>query len=126
MNKKYRKTDEIGNKNPFTVPEGYFESLNSRIQERLNDVEAEPLPVVSLWGRIRPWVYMAAMFAGIALMFRIFSGESKHADSYAVSENAAQYEQLRFFENENTDDVLDYLENRTVESNYREMVYIGE
>ncbi|MDR2627850.1 MAG: hypothetical protein LBC40_07440 [Dysgonamonadaceae bacterium] len=126
MNKKYQKTDAIGNKNPFKVPEGYFENLNSRIQERLNEVEVEPLPVISLWGRLRPWVYMAAMFAGIALMFKLFNGELKRPGFYETSGSVAKYNQAEFFANENTEDVLDYLENRAIESNYRDVVYIGE
>jgi hypothetical protein len=123
MNRKYQETDKIGNKNPFTVPEGYFENLNLRIQERLKDVEVTPLPVVNLWSRVKPWLYMVAMFAGIALIFKIFSGELKPSGSSPASEKTARHE---LFENENIDDVLDYLETRTVESSYREAVYIGE
>jgi hypothetical protein len=126
MNQNYQKTAQTGNNNPFRVPDGYFESLNSRIQERLNEVEVETLPVVSLWVRLKPWVYMAAMFAGIFLMFKIFNGDFQHPGSYADSGSVAQCEQPKFFENENTEDVLDYLENRAIEANYRDVVYIEE
>jgi hypothetical protein len=125
MSKKYQKTDEIGNKNPFRVPERYFDELTSQIQARLMDVEAEQLPAVSLWGRIRPWIYMAAMFAGIALMFKLFKGEPNHSDTYAAFD-VTRYENLSFFEEEDEEDVLDYFEYQAVESNYREIVYIGE
>jgi hypothetical protein len=125
MSKKYQKTDEIGNKNPFRVPEGYFDELTSQIQTRLTDVEVEQLPAISLWGRIRPWIYMAAMFAGIALMFRLFKEEPNHSDTYAAFD-VIHYGDLSFFEEENEEDVLAYFEYQAVESNYREIVYIGD
>jgi hypothetical protein len=126
MSKKYQKLDEIGNKNPFKVPEKYFENLPGQIRECLTDVEVEPLPAVNLWGRMKPWAYMAAMFAGIALMFKLFSGDMNRPETYAISGDVAKYGSMNFFENENEDDVLDYFENQTIESNYREIVYIGE
>jgi hypothetical protein len=125
MNKKYQKTNEIGNQNPFRVPEGYFDELASRIQTHLTEVEVAQLPAVTLWGRIKPWVYMVAMFVGIALMFDLFKGKSIHSDT-SVALDTTHGEYLSFFEEENEEDVLAYFEYQAVESNYREIVYIGE
>jgi hypothetical protein len=64
--------EEIGNANPFKVPEGYFENLSGRILSQLPEKVEQDTKVLSLWERIQPWVYMAAMFIGIALMVKMF------------------------------------------------------
>lgn len=62
-------------KNPgFKVPENYFEDFNKRMTEMLPDVEITPVDAKpTMWQRIRPLVYMAAMFAGIWCMMQVFS-----------------------------------------------------
>ena len=80
MNKKVSHLEEIGNKNSFKVPTGYFEELTDKIMSQLPEKVEEP-KVVTLWQRVQPWVYMAAMFAGIALMMRIFVGSPQQTIS---------------------------------------------
>ena len=78
MEEEKRILRKIGTKNPFTVPEGYFESFPQELMEKLP--EKEPLLSVSeptLWQRVKPWIYMTAMFCGIMLSVRIFVGEPK-------------------------------------------------
>ena len=74
MSKKNIKLDETIKVNPFKVPDGYFEGLTDNIMSHLPErVEENPKPA-TFWQRVQPWVYMAAMFAGIALMVRLFIG----------------------------------------------------
>lgn len=74
MEKKTPLLDEIGRKHGMKVPEGYFADFTEKMVERLPEREI-PLPEQpTLWLRIRPWVYMAAMFAGVWLMMKMFSG----------------------------------------------------
>lgn len=66
--------DKLGKQTGFQVPEGYFEHFTQQMVDQLpdieiTDVEAKP----SLWVRVRPYVYMAAMFAGIWCMMQIFN-----------------------------------------------------
>ncbi|MCM1310732.1 MAG: hypothetical protein NC301_06885 [Bacteroides sp.] len=57
-----------------TVPEGYFEDFNRRMLQRLPmEVSAVTEPKRTVWQKIRPYVYMAAMFAGVYLMMNIFT-----------------------------------------------------
>ena len=79
--------DEVGRRDGMTVPEGYFADFNSRMERMLppTDFErSEPGPVVlewpGRWQRIRPYVYMAAMFAGAWCMLKMFSLMSPSAD----------------------------------------------
>lgn len=59
-----------GKEQPFTIPEGYFESFHEQLMSRLPEVEPTTKPVVkvALMTRIKPWLYMAAMFIGIIFM----------------------------------------------------------
>ncbi|MDR1783769.1 MAG: hypothetical protein LBR13_05870 [Dysgonamonadaceae bacterium] len=66
------KIEDFVKREPFKAPDGYFDSLTSEIMAKLPERVKEPPVVLSLWQRVQPWVYMAAMFAGIALMIRLF------------------------------------------------------
>lgn len=61
------------------VPEGYFADFAARMADKLPVNEAAETPAKSpaldrsWWQRSRPFVYMAAMFAGIWLMTQMFS-----------------------------------------------------
>ncbi len=62
--------------NGMTVPDGYFEDFTRRMMQQLPDRERETeseRPRRKLWLTLRPYVYMAAMFAGIYLMLNIFT-----------------------------------------------------
>ena len=62
-------------KNPgFKVPENYFEDFNKRMTEMLPEVEITPVDVKpTMWQRVRPLVYLAAMFAGVWCMMSVFN-----------------------------------------------------
>lgn len=69
---------KAGRRDGMTVPEGFFEDFAVRMSEMLPvRPEAEEQPAVerprTLWGKIRPFVYMAAMFAGIWCMLKMFT-----------------------------------------------------
>lgn len=65
----------------MTVPDGYFEQFAARMKQSLPEqpwestpesgADTRVIPSRSLWQRVRPYVYMAAMFAGIWLMMNI-------------------------------------------------------
>lgn len=64
----------------MTVPEGYFadfaERMSAQLPERPEAECVQAPPTVadkSLWQKVRPYVYMAAMFAGIWLMLQMFA-----------------------------------------------------
>ena len=62
-------------KNPgFKVPENYFADFNKWMAEMLPDVEITPVDAKpTMWQRLKPLVYMAAMFAGVWCMMSVFS-----------------------------------------------------
>lgn len=60
----------------FKVPENYFADFNKQLMESLPEPNITPELKPSLWLRVRPYVYMAAMFAGIWCTMRIFNDMS--------------------------------------------------
>lgn len=65
--------DKYGTDPGFRVPDGYFEELNLKIMEALPAYPEAPRKVeLSLWQKVKPYVYLAAMFAGIWLMMKVF------------------------------------------------------
>ena len=59
------------------VPEGYFASFSENIAAMLPERPELTKPAATkeprtMWERLRPYVYMAAMFAGIWLMLQMF------------------------------------------------------
>ena len=81
---------KVGTKNPFQVPDHYFETVVQEVMVQLPEkAPAQPLPELTAWQRVKPWVYMAAMFCGIMLSVRIFVGEPKK-DEFPISQAEAE------------------------------------
>lgn len=55
------------------VPEGYFADLQKNIMESLpQNKKGDSRIDISRWQRVKPYVYLAAMFCGIWLMMKVF------------------------------------------------------
>lgn len=82
--KQENKLKEVaGSKAPFMVPENYFESFKENLIADLPQYPAKPVaPQLSFWQKCKPYVYLAAMFAGIWCMMQIFH----HAGGLATSQ----------------------------------------
>ena len=74
MKKEENNLDRLKGTNPFTVPEGYMEGLTERIMSQLPEKQEERAKRISLMDRVRPWLYMAAVFAGLGLFFKAIVG----------------------------------------------------
>ena len=88
----------IGTENPFRVPEGYFENLTSEVMNRLPEKE-KSLGAIrkesTMWERVRPWLYMTAMFIGAALIIRVASTDrTPAADRVAAEESETEIEYI--------------------------------
>ena len=67
---------KLGKDSGFKVPENYFADFNTKMMESLPKPNLTPQVKPSLWVRVRPYVYMAAMFARIWCMMRVFNDMS--------------------------------------------------
>lgn len=73
---KEKKSDilsQIGRESGFNVPENYFDNFAKEMENVLPKHEVIPEVKPSKWNKIRPYVYMTAMFAGIWCMMWIFN-----------------------------------------------------
>ena len=86
----------------FKVPENYFADFNQRMAEMLPDVEITPVDAKpTMWQRVKPLVYMAAMFAGVWCMMSVFSHFTNSGNMQTVR---AVAEQLH--DNDNIDEFI--------------------
>lgn len=78
---------KVGTKSPFKVPDGYFTDFTKELMDKLPEKEMQfAAQEVTIWQRVKPWIYMAAMFCGIMLSVRIFVGNPKDMDSIQMVE----------------------------------------
>lgn len=74
---------------PFTVPEGYFERLPSRIMQRCDEREAVRGQRLLLWGSIRAQLAFAA---GFALLVGLSYLAARYATRLAQAPTDAAYD----------------------------------
>lgn len=121
---------KCGKGNPFTVPEGYFEEFNRRMMEQLpskEDITKEPSEElhITTWQRIKPLLYLAAMFVGMIVCVKMVLGEHPimiENDSMTTNiayESIIDYEQL-------SDEHLSTLVEYTMMDNYDLYQYLTE
>ena len=125
MEAKDNKLENMRKENPFRVPDGYFEGFTARMMEQIPDDEPQfEDNKVTMWDRVRPIFYLAAMFAGLGLFFKaivFFDNSDKlsnQADSLLVSTQNSTYiadESEYDFENEENE-YLQYLEDQYTEA----------
>lgn len=105
---------KVGTENTFRVPDGYFENLTSEIMNRLPEKET---PVFkqkesTKWDRIKPWLYMAAMFVGAAMIIRVASTDRSPAaaDRVVADDSETEMEYINMaVENSMLDDYSLYV-----------------
>lgn len=107
-----------GTENPFTVPEGYFERFTEQLMEKLPEREAQPAPRLTLWTRVKPWVYMAAMFCGLMLSVRMFVGEKQSQLPAAIS-GTTDFTEV-------PDEYIDPIVNQTMMDDYTLYQYLTD
>ena len=82
---------KVGTSNPFRVPDHYFEDFTQELMSKLPEKESMPLmSEPTLWQRVKPWIYMTAMFCGIMLSVRVFVGKPQKDEFPAISQIEAE------------------------------------
>ena len=118
MDKKRILLKDLSKVDPFKVPEGYFENFTNGIMSQLPYVDQEESTSVSLWHRVRPWVYMAAMFTGIALMIRVFVGSPTQPSIKTYASGG-----LNLTSSADIEDFYNYYEEGLARTAYNEAFY---
>ncbi|MDR1259644.1 MAG: hypothetical protein LBK65_10295 [Tannerellaceae bacterium] len=119
MREETRKLDYLKGDNPFRVPEDYIEDLTPRIMSRLPEKTEYVAPQkVVIMDYMRPWIYLAAVFAGLGLFVNLLIGNDDLddmvvVDSLRVQNNIFQ-EALSSIQAEEDSDYLEYIESQYV------------
>ncbi|EKJ89661.1 hypothetical protein QR305_03652 [Bacteroides finegoldii] len=112
---------KLGKEDSFKVPDGYFENLTSEVMNKLPEKEKvvfkeEP---VSTWTRLKPLLYMAAMFVGAALIIRVASSERKSVADIDVAVTEIETEVV-------SDEMIDMALDRAMLDDYSLYVYLSD
>ncbi|MDR2968735.1 MAG: hypothetical protein LBV32_03910 [Tannerellaceae bacterium] len=105
---------EQNRENPFRVPEGYFENLTSQIMSGIPEQPAgkEPAKVISMADRVRPWLYLAAVFVGLLLFFKALVGITGSTDNSQNQEPLLVHTEVSADLYDEDEEYLEYLENQ--------------
>ena len=122
---------KCGKGNPFKVPEGYFEDFTRNMMAQLpakedakND-EVQTEPRITPWQRIKPLLYLAAMFIGMIVCVRVVLGEQTAIIGDDM-ENATASEFASIGFEQMTDEELCTMVEYTMMDNYTLYQYLSE
>jgi len=102
--------NEIGNKNPFTVPQNYFENFAAAMEQKIS-AEKKETKIIPLYNKLKPLYYIAA-----AVVLAFFVGDyltmktASNANFTNLAETAAMPEQ--------SDILLAYIDEHTLVEYY--------
>ena len=87
--------DNFKGDNPFKTPQGYMDGLNDLIMSQLPVKESKKAIQITFAQRVRPWLYLAAVFAGLGLFFKAvigpdFIGKQNTSDSLYVQSSVSE------------------------------------
>ena len=108
--------DHLKRKNPFITPKGYMEGLTVNIMSQLPEKATEKkVKEISLMDRVRPWLYLAAVFVGLGLFFRMLVGpvQTNEENTLLVKTDVTSSVLPVLLPEE--EDYLEYLEERYVD-----------
>jgi hypothetical protein len=75
-------------------------------------VGKQPVKTISMTDRIRPWLYLAAVFAGLLLFFRALVGISGSSDNSQTQEPLLVHTEVSVDLYDEDEEYLEYLENQ--------------
>lgn len=109
---------KCGKKTPFTVPEGYFEEFNRRMMEQLppQNGETEEEVRITTWQRIKPLLYLAAMFVGMIVCVKVVLGEHTSVSGNETMAATSLYENLIDYDQMSDEHICTLVENTMMDS----------
>jgi hypothetical protein len=133
-----KELNEISNRNPFTIPENYFEEATRKIISSTAGNHSE-VKVRSIYSKLRPYFAVAASIAFLSLLSYTaihFINKTKTAerapeislnefsenylndiDNLTLEENVGSIEQIVTSINLNSKDIIDYLVLENIDIN---------
>lgn len=89
--------NKVGKEEGFKLPDNYFDTLTARVMARLPEQETPVrVDMQPTWSqRVRPWLYMAALFAGVAFLLRI-ALPSSEVKAEALAHEEAERQEMEY------------------------------
>lgn len=87
--------------------------------EQLPEKEIQAVPETTFWHRIRPWIYMAAMFCGLMFGARLFLHDTETAQEESASS-------LQLFSSSLPDEYIDPIVDQTMMDDYTLYQYLTD
>lgn len=108
--------DKFKGDNPFKTPDGYMEGLNDLIMSQLPVKESKKAIQITFAQRVRPWLYLAAVFAGLGLFFKMVIGpdqigKQNSSDSLYVQSSVSEGKKAALSSTEDKE-FQEYIENK--------------
>ncbi len=76
--------DKFGVSTGYTAPEGFLTHIYGKVDSLKGEYPQVVPERVSIWLRVRPYLYLAAMFAGIWCMMKMFTMMTERADRISL------------------------------------------
>lgn len=105
-------------KDPFKVPENYFENFNKNIMEQLPAKEKKRVRIVPLWTKVLSWTAVAAILCGVFFSVGIFNKNNVVIDKVVSEQKQPTTLQGESLE----DDYYLFLEDEVIKSQYKDMI----
>ena len=112
MNEEEYLRSKMGKRNPFTVPEGYFEQLTQQVMARIPAEEQEKKPAAkkAIIRQLRPWLYAAAcVCVGVFTAGVLFSNSQSDNSKELQQMASMEQETINYYSDNYSDEEADYL-----------------
>ncbi len=108
--------DKFKGDNPFKTPQGYMDGLNDFIMSQLPVKESKKAIQITFAQRVRPWLYLAAVFVGLGLFFKMVIGpdqigKQNSSDSLYVQSSVSEGTKAALSSTEDKE-FQEYIENK--------------
>ena len=113
---------DIDKKVPFKVPNNYFSQFNESIMTMLPEKATPQVHKITMWNRMKPWVYMAAMFLGLFFSIKVLTTNTSTNRGNTAEASISKQSYWKGVEI-SEEDFFDYVETQYVEENYYNLVY---
>lgn len=120
MNEDKALKQRYGKENPFRTPEGYFEHLTDSIMSQLPEKTPQQHAPIRMWDRVKPWLYMAAMFVGLMFTARMFMGK------YTAKENQGTNTEVSYSVSEIPEEYIEPIVDKAMMDDYQLYEYLTD
>ncbi len=122
--------EDINKTDPFKVPENYFEQFNEEIMKHLPAIKMPEFKPVPLREKVKPWIYLAAMFVGLFFAIQFLTKNAGNQSTYSPSTSGFEIQSTTIQPDKywstveiSEEEFYQYLEEQLTEDEYYDYIY---